>query len=453
MNADNQWYRTGAVAKMLGTSPHRIRALARAGVIESQRRENGFLYVPHRELERLQAEGLPPLPATAEFSEGESSDDEESPAIPAEIARRPLRSRHDELYSEASPGLAKSKEAVIKLEHSAAAQQLRRGMRQTSRAEREEETRVREDQEARQWRNEYLRMVAHSVPAEVCADACGQVKRLLDSVPAGTDLHQRVAELIDAVQRPIRERQQQERDHAAHVERIETFLRSIRVSNSLHETKDDRDEARERARAALAVLPIGSAEHKLRTTADAAIEPVRERIRRKEAQQEHRSRVQSVLVSMHIPGADWNELQEARELAGDALAAMPVGSSERQLRDRVAEAIRRVVERSERRVAEEDGRRKAEARKFQIQLFLFHLKSRIDDRLGELERAEEVFFDDYFDRQRVAGSVEKKIEPLLRAEIERNPQLSDADLRGRIARLVDEHYLDFCDDDEDEDDE
>ena len=87
MNAD-QWYRTGAVAKMLGTSPHRIRALAQAGVIES-RLENNFRYVPKREVERLQAEGLPPLPATAEFSDEESSDDEEeAPAIPAESARR-----------------------------------------------------------------------------------------------------------------------------------------------------------------------------------------------------------------------------------------------------------------------------------------------------------------------------------------------------------------------------
>jgi DNA-binding transcriptional MerR regulator len=143
MNAD-QWYRTGAVAKMLGTSPHRIRALARAGVIESSRRENGFLYVPNRELERLQAEGLPPLPASAEFSEEAASDDEEGPGIPAESTRR-LRNRHDELYSEPSPELAKSKETVIKLEHSAAAQQLKREMRKTARAKREEEARVRED--------------------------------------------------------------------------------------------------------------------------------------------------------------------------------------------------------------------------------------------------------------------------------------------------------------------
>src|SRR5438270_798686 len=130
MNAD-QWYRTGAVAKMLGTSPHRIRALARAGVIES-RRENGFLYVPNRELERLQAEGLPPLPATAEFSEEESAEDEDGPTMPLESTRRPLRGRHDELYSEPSPELAKSKEAVIKLEHSAAEQQLRREMRKAA---------------------------------------------------------------------------------------------------------------------------------------------------------------------------------------------------------------------------------------------------------------------------------------------------------------------------------
>lgn len=452
MNAD-QWYRTGAVAKMLGTSPHRIRALAQAGVIES-RLENNFRYVPKREVERLQAEGLPPLPATAEFSDEESSDDEEAaPGTSAESARR-SRNRHDDLYSEPSPELARSKEKVLKLEHSAAAQQLKREMRKTARAERDEEARARQEQAAHQWRNEYLRLVAHSVPSEVCADACGQVQRLLDSVPPGTDLHQRVAEIIDAVQRPIRERQQQERDHAAHVKRMEALIHSIRISNfSLQETADDRDDARERARAALEVLPAGSTEYQMRMAADLAIEPVRERIRRKEAEYEHKSRVQSALVSMHIPGANWGELQEARELAGDALATMPVGSSERQLRDKVTEAIRRVVERSARRVAEEDTKRKAETRKFEIQLFLYHLDNRIDDRLRELEQAEKLFVDDYWDRKGLAGKVEKKIEPLLRAEIERNPQLSDADLKNRIARLVDEHYREFCDDDDDEDDE
>ena len=46
MNAENEnWYRAGAVAKMLDTSPHTIRELSRAGLIQSKVL-NGYRYIP-----------------------------------------------------------------------------------------------------------------------------------------------------------------------------------------------------------------------------------------------------------------------------------------------------------------------------------------------------------------------------------------------------------------------
>src|ERR1039458_5832239 len=74
MNTEKEnWYRTGAVAKTLGTSPHKIRELARAGLIESEVR-NGYRYVSGREVERLQNDGLPAMPANTAVDEPDEND-------------------------------------------------------------------------------------------------------------------------------------------------------------------------------------------------------------------------------------------------------------------------------------------------------------------------------------------------------------------------------------------
>src|SRR5580658_2105460 len=113
MDADKEnWYRTGAAARQLGTSPHKIRELARAGLIESLMR-NGYRYIPAREIDRLRTEGVPPTPASPN---PEGKDD--ATAIKPDAPQRPARSHlTQELYAEPSRQLARSKEKVLELGH------------------------------------------------------------------------------------------------------------------------------------------------------------------------------------------------------------------------------------------------------------------------------------------------------------------------------------------------
>ena len=460
---------------MLGVSPYRIRVLCRAGAIEAELRENNHWYISQTVVDDLRAKGeLPPLPALPEFFDGEQfSEDEEGTASPGESTRRPVRGRHEELYSEPSPELAKSKEELIKLGHSAEAQRLKRDIRKADQAEREERSRAREAAQARQWRDKYRRWVIEGVPGELCAAALAELERLLDKVSPGENVERPVMDLIEAVLRPVRERRQRERQQAARVQWIEKVLSSLRLfplydALTLHETREDREDSLDLARAALKRLPEDATEREMTGTAEQAMEPVRERIRSKKAAQEYQSRVQRALGSVDVRGGNWSELQEARELAADALAKMPVGSSERELRDKVADAIQRIVERCARRRAEEEResqeaerQRQAEHRKWQLDYAFFGYSGRlarhIAKRVDELE-GKRIFFDDNYwrrnqERDGLLGALREEIEPLLRVELERNPKLSDAELEVRARSLVNQHYEKFLDDGDEEDDD
>src|ERR1035438_5357788 len=114
------WYRTGAVAKTLGTSPHKIRELARAGLIESEER-NGYRYIPGREVERLQNEGLPAMPAKTPVDDRDEIDSQDADRQQRPDGRPAARSRiTQDLYAEPSRQLAKRSE-----EHTSELQSLR----------------------------------------------------------------------------------------------------------------------------------------------------------------------------------------------------------------------------------------------------------------------------------------------------------------------------------------
>jgi hypothetical protein len=184
MNAETDgWYRTGAVAKLLGVSQYRIRELARAGLIESELRRN-YRYIPGREVERLKREGLPPMPGSADIDEAHGPEQQ-----PTHGTTRPARTHLTEaLYAEPSDQLAKSKEKLIRLEHTAEAKRLKREIREIDRAARDEESRTREAQRVQAWRDGHIRRAVERVPAEVCSDVRRKVDSLLDSVPNCADI-------------------------------------------------------------------------------------------------------------------------------------------------------------------------------------------------------------------------------------------------------------------------
>jgi hypothetical protein len=85
----NPTYRVTLAAQLLNTTPYTLRQLAKAGLIEAESTPRGHLRFPVPEIERLQREGLPPLPVEAP---------EARDAMPARPA--PRRSEDDAQFGE-----------------------------------------------------------------------------------------------------------------------------------------------------------------------------------------------------------------------------------------------------------------------------------------------------------------------------------------------------------------
>jgi hypothetical protein len=271
MSTENEhWYRTGEVAKMLGASQHKVRELAKAGVIESRVR-NGQRLIPAHEVERLEVDGLPAMPASPD------SDSAESEHRTAESDRpRPTRSRaaSSELYAEPSTELARSAELLVQAQHE-------EQLRNMKKARKEREELDQRNREIARWRDRYRRMATEAADGQVLASLLEKVERLLDLAPPFANLDVQVRQLIDAEMRPIQEREQRERDLAAHRDRVARTVKSITqrsLGNFFDVAREDLDEARELADSALTALPILASDRQFGATLQQAIAPVKKRI-------------------------------------------------------------------------------------------------------------------------------------------------------------------------------
>ena len=451
-----KWYRTGAVAKLLQTSPHRIRELARAGLIESQVR-NGYRYFPGREVDRLLQEGLPPMPANTDLDAEDAPNSQQAP----ENVPRPGRNRlTQELYAEPSPQLAKSKEQLLRSQHSLERQHLEQQSQELVRKSREDERRAAEAQRVRSWHDDAIQYAASKVPGHLCTGVCSQVEALLKSVPPCTDVSRQVEEIVDGILRPIREREQEQRAIEVHRNRISQFVRSIQLP--FEATQDEREEARELAADdLLRNLPLGASERQIRIALEVAIAPVVGRINQRKADEakkrqeaDHRNQINqlasynSIFVSLGLR-ATREEVAEGQEKVRAVLEQMPAQAESSELSkacDRTLAPIKQAVQKRE-----EDKRQREAAewaatlKRSEINTRLIHLSWYVECRLRELEEQEDLHCDTVSDRNELRDDVVKKIRQFIVQELEADLSMSDTTLKKRIAKLVDKHYEEFCD--------
>jgi len=357
---DENWYRTGAAARELQTSPHKLSGLARAGLIESQVK-NGYRYFSGSEIERLKVEGLPAMPANTELGEADGvNGDEDPPRGDAQPESRPSPSRSrgtQELYAEPSRQLARSKEAVIRLEHSVEAKRLKQELRDLDQATAERRAQASQAQMRQRWRDSHIQRVIEKVPSEACAPTCSKVDELLESVPPGSNVTVKVDEIIETALRPIRRREEQDRA-------IEDALR-LRLDQSVREDALLKMAARSEVENAVRNLPNHARYPEMRAAADAAVAQVNAAVL-------HRKKIEreSEIPLFGLPlGARSAEVEEARGLARAALMnpqLLPVGASDRQFRKVLDDAIAPVVERVNRRQAEQERQRQEASRRSAI---------------------------------------------------------------------------------------
>ena len=228
------------------------------------------------------------MPASTDLNAELSEPDEEESARPTRTRAAPSG-----LYGEPSDQLIRSKETVIRAQHS-------QELRAMQKARKEEEVRARHAQQIERWRDSYRRMAAAAAHGEILTDLLHKVGRLLDTVPPLSDVNAHVHQLIDAEMRPIRDREGRERALAEYRQRIQRTVETItRASLGYWDAEgDEPEEARELASSALAALPPESSDLQMRGTLTKAIAPVVERIAHRRAQKERANKINTLLLML-----------------------------------------------------------------------------------------------------------------------------------------------------------
>ena len=74
------YYRSGQAARVWAISPHLVRRLCEAGLIDAERTGGGQWKIPHFEVERIKKEGLPEIPSSIETDDGKYQEEYGPPA-------------------------------------------------------------------------------------------------------------------------------------------------------------------------------------------------------------------------------------------------------------------------------------------------------------------------------------------------------------------------------------
>ena len=281
-------------------------------------------------------------------------------------------------------------------------------------------------------------MATAAAHGEVLADLLNKVDRLLDTAPPFSDVSTQVQQLIDVVMRPIRERERREQALEEHRQRSERALQTITQASLgyFDVERDDPDEARELARSALAALPPDASERHIRATLEHAIAPVKERIARR---REIKSRLLNLVYLSHSP---YGERDRMKCQVQSALEGLPLNATAADVDAAVERVVAPFRAADQQSAAAQKQQEAASNARFRWTLLL---REHIDTRLEQLEQKGRVTFDDFWDRRDLFRKLEPRIEPTIIAEILKDPAPSDAQLKQRIAALVDQHYKEFCD--------
>jgi len=86
------YYRSGQAARVWAISPHLVRRLCEARLIEAERTSSGQWKIPHSEVERIRTEGVPEIPSSIVTDDGEGK-----PQVDSSWEHNSVTSNSDEL--------------------------------------------------------------------------------------------------------------------------------------------------------------------------------------------------------------------------------------------------------------------------------------------------------------------------------------------------------------------
>jgi excisionase family DNA binding protein len=426
------FYSTGQVARQLGTTQAAVRLLCENRVIPAETTSGGQWRVPAAEVERLEREGLPPIPRP----------------LPAENSLtagngRAGRRVHSRFPAESSGKVVIAADQVAITRSTLETRKIEREIeenedwfRDRQRRQATEEALGRQQTEAKEaeqrrarWVQQWTQYGFNSMPYDARREAEMEVHVTVQEVLAVLDPSHSEATMVRLVDAAVHKalgpwtrKYDTERALKAGLDRLPPEVRYRAEHAGL------KQRAWEAAVAAVSKVRDGASYNERETAALQAVQPmVRE--------YSHQEACNRVVGRVHICDATPEEQEEAKEVVRRALAALPIGAEPQQL-TRAQEAalvpLKAAVAKREKATLLESKRqaqRRAAASKADLQLG--HI-ARYLDREYEYDGG-------YLEMQREADRLRPLIREALIDELVENPDMSPDEIRESI-----EDQLDDC---------
>ena len=361
-------YRSGQAAKLLGVSAHALRRLAEAGLVDAEYTGSQWRF-PVEEIQRLQREGLPPLPAMEEdgLRSGRSPQSGNKPETEGLLAPP-----SDDLIADAED-LERQK---LKLQKLGVRRQIEQEMdffrgRDQEEEDREEQRRTRlqeqrhrqqrrqalvQDQQKRerwqsQWTEYALRSLPYDAPEEIKLQVHKQVIETLARL--NPDESRRVIEqLVEAATEKALKPWKRQKE-----------IRKITEDALPYDIKysDDKPRAVRAAAEAISKLRPEATPEELELAAKEAMQPFL-------IKQEHEKQCEEIIrsVSSCLRGDTARDREVGRDVVRAEIEKLPVGCGVEmmeQIRDQLLQQLQRIIDKRAEEAAVQRKKQEAEAQR------------------------------------------------------------------------------------------
>jgi hypothetical protein len=390
-------FRVGQAAKDLGVSSYKIRRLCETGLINAEFSGSQW-EIPAGEVPRLKRDGIPSAPKIVDTDDAEASNapnrkERSAPTLLADPSLDMIAAAEEAEMSGRQLATARNKLEQSKLAREQAEIEDYFDARQKRLQEQEAEElkRYEEELEANvrrrhkeaavaqrkkffsEWLEYALRKKPWSAPAEVELDIHCEVLVAL----ARVDINEReyvVRRLVDAA--------------------TERALGTWRAGQAKREAAEDaiqsmpwlmthdqawKAQTAKIAREALKDVSACACKEEMASEARAALQPLIQQF-------EHAGRIQEAVNAVHVDGADYDELRDARESVREALEGLANNSTGRQITAARKQALLPVSTRVAERIAREEAERQREEAQRRRKQVLSSVSWRLPFRISDDDR-------------------------------------------------------------------
>lgn len=355
------YYRIGQAAARLGISKYHLRRLAEEGVIRHKTTRTGQLLFPVSEIERLEKEGIPPVPANAEPEDTDTTEEfgdepmadralspkDELLAAPSRqvisSAEKVLASRHKLEKMRIEEDMERIKDARRERRAQKAALQVAEGAerQRVIEAQRDLQARAEAARKRRKWVDSWVQSAINQLPYGVPEQYHLEVQRQVEG--ALQELHRPqsyslLSSLVGAASAKALEpfERQQETEKA-----VEEALWNLDISaKDFYKPTEWQTKSEQDARAALRALPQGASFQEKKAAARSAVHKIN-------AEFEHSRTFNRLVGQVILWGGTDEERRQAKLAIEKALKALPVGSSStemEELKSRILKPFEEAIE-------------------------------------------------------------------------------------------------------------